>query len=82
MATTKRTPLPEIDEPTVSAFWQRYLASTGEENGVTYTDVSCFGDSVELADELIGPLDLIGSSRNQPAISTSSFVIAANGPLR
>lgn len=34
-------------------FWQRYLASVGEESSEGYTDVACFGDSVELADELI-----------------------------
>ncbi len=48
----ERTPLPEIDRSAAEEFWQRYLASVGEE-GADPTDVACFGDSVELADELI-----------------------------
>ena len=56
------TPLPELDEAEASAFWQRYLAATGAKAGAGYQDLSCFGDSVELADELI-ELVLIGRKR-------------------
>lgn len=49
----RSTPLPEIDESAVAALWQHYLAAVGEEDGAGYTDVTYFGDSVELADELI-----------------------------
>ncbi len=34
-------------------FWNRYLDSTGDPADPHYTDVTCFGDSVELADELL-----------------------------
>lgn len=53
MTNPERTPLPEIDRSAVSAFWQRYLATVGEGNAAGFTDVGPFGDSVELADELI-----------------------------
>lgn len=53
MATHKRTPLPEVDRSAAAEFWQRYLADVGEENSEGPADVACFGDSVELADELI-----------------------------
>jgi uncharacterized protein YhfF len=49
----ERTALPEADRSAAAAFWQRYLAAVGEESGADFTDVACFGDSVELADELI-----------------------------
>ncbi len=47
------TPLPELDRDAADAFWRRYLAATGAAAAAGYTDLSCFGDSVELADELI-----------------------------
>lgn len=53
MTTPERTPLPEIDSSAAAEFWQRYLASVGEDNPEGPADVGCFGDSVELADELI-----------------------------
>ena len=53
VTTSERTPLPELDRSAAAAFWQRYLASVGEEDLEGPADVACFGDSVELADELI-----------------------------
>lgn len=53
VTTPERTPLPEVDRFAAAAFWQRYLASFPEENSEGPTDVGRFGDSVELADELI-----------------------------
>lgn len=35
------TPLPEVNRP-AAEFWQRYLASVGEESSEGYTDVACF----------------------------------------
>jgi uncharacterized protein YhfF len=52
-ATPERAPLPEVDRHAAAEFWQRFLASVGEENSEGLADVACFGDSVELADELI-----------------------------
>ncbi len=54
--------MPPLDEEAANAFWDRYLAATGAERGDGYSDLSCFGDSVELANELID-LVLIGQKR-------------------
>ena len=53
VTTPERTALPEVDRTAAAEFWQRFLASVGEEKSEGPTDVACFGDSVELADELI-----------------------------
>lgn len=42
-----------MDRSAAAAFWQRYLASVGKEQSEGPTDVACFGDNVELADELL-----------------------------
>lgn len=60
--TATGTPLPMLDRDAADAFWRRYLAISGAEHGEGYMDLSCFGDSVELADELI-ELVLIGQKR-------------------
>jgi uncharacterized protein YhfF len=71
VAIPERTPLPEIDRSAAAAFWQRYLATVGEEIGAGYTDVACFGDSVELADELI---DLVlGGQKRATAGSLAEY---------
>lgn len=49
---TAEMPQPDMDAAVL--FWERYLAETGESG--TFTEASCFGDSVEMADEL---LDLV-----------------------
>ncbi|MDH3678660.1 MAG: ASCH domain-containing protein [Acidimicrobiia bacterium] len=48
------TALPELDRAQADAFWARYCASTDRDpRRSIYTAFDCFGDSVELADELI-----------------------------
>lgn len=46
--------LPQPDMGAAALFWERYLAHAGE--GGLYSDVACFGDSAEMADQL---LDLV-----------------------
>ena len=53
MSYQQRTPLPDLDREAADVFWQRFIASTGDDPGAGYTDISTFGDSVELADELL-----------------------------
>lgn len=53
MTSPERTSLQEIDGSAAAEFWQRFLASVGEEKSEGPSDVACFGDRVELADELI-----------------------------
>ena len=55
MSTPDGSPLPEIDAAAVEAFWERFLASLGAEAELIprFTYVGPFGDTVELADELV-----------------------------
>ncbi|MGI9658234.1 MAG: ASCH domain-containing protein, partial [Gaiellaceae bacterium] len=53
MGPAARTPLPPLDRIGAAAFWERYLSKTGDPSEPTCADVACFGDSVELADELL-----------------------------
>lgn len=53
-------PLPEPDRKLAKAFWERYLLASGEQ--ATCSDIACFGDSPEMADELI-ELVLAGTKR-------------------
>ena len=62
MSTAERTPLPEIDRAAASRFWNRFLDASNEESPVGPTDIACFGDSVELANELIA-LGLTGQKQ-------------------
>ncbi len=48
-----RTPLPAPDRGAVEAFWERFLAAGGGPADTPVPGVSPFGDTVELADELI-----------------------------
>ncbi len=57
-----RTPLGEADPAQLTAFWQRFLAATGRDPATPRPDAWPFGDSVELADELIA-LVLAGTKR-------------------
>lgn len=50
---SNRTPLPPIDRDAVASFWARFTASFEGDDVGSHTDVTCFGDSVELADELL-----------------------------
>lgn len=62
MSDVSTTDLPEPDAQAASAMWLRYLAASGDVAGPGYTDLTCFGDSVEVADELLG-LMLFGPKR-------------------
>ena len=53
MSDQQRTPLPELDRDAADALWHDYLTSVGEDPSATFTDLSTFGDSVELANELL-----------------------------
>ncbi|MEM9564759.1 MAG: ASCH domain-containing protein [Actinomycetota bacterium] len=58
----QRTPLGDADPAELAAFWQRFLAATGRHGATPRPDAWPFGDSVELADELIA-LVLAGTKR-------------------
>jgi uncharacterized protein YhfF len=47
------TPLTPPDETAAEAFWVRYLASIGEPPDARWSDLYQFGDSAELAEELL-----------------------------
>lgn len=70
-----RTPLPPLDTGAAEAFWERYLTATDAAADDAYTDLACFGDSVELANELID-LVLIGQKR---ATASSAYEIEHEG---
>ncbi|MGF1661938.1 MAG: ASCH domain-containing protein [Kineosporiaceae bacterium] len=48
------TPLPPPDEGAAEEFWARYLAAAGGPPSGRWQDLVQFGDSVELAEELVG----------------------------
>lgn len=48
------TALPEVDTDAVAAYWQRCLEHGSVTTDERYADADCFGDSSELADELLG----------------------------
>lgn len=57
------TPIPPIDPAAVAAFWDRCTAAGAVPEGTSTPEVvEAFGDSAELADELIG-LVLVGTKR-------------------
>jgi uncharacterized protein YhfF len=56
------TPLGTADPARVTAFWQRFTASEGIDPAPEQPVAGCFGDTVELADELI-ELVLEGTKR-------------------
>jgi uncharacterized protein YhfF len=49
----RTTPLGEPDPAEIAGFWARYLETSGGDPSVPAPASWCFGDSVELADELI-----------------------------
>ncbi|MEZ5375674.1 MAG: ASCH domain-containing protein [Acidimicrobiales bacterium] len=54
--------LPEPNADEVDAFWDRYLAAAGLPDDTPFDDVGSFGDTVEMADELL-ELVLTGTKR-------------------
>ena len=47
------TPLPELDAAVIASFWDRVLAAGAVPPGTPVPEAEPFGDSVELADELL-----------------------------
>ncbi len=56
------TPLGEIDPAEIERFWSRFLAATGRDVDTPQPGAWPFGDSVELADQLLA-LVLAGTKR-------------------
>lgn len=91
--TETRTPLGQVDDEEVAAFWQRFLAANGREPTVPQPPAWPFGDSVELADKLIG-LVLEGTKRatagsvaeyeaeGEPLPQLGDIEIATDGMMR
>lgn len=73
------TPLGEADEPAVAAFWDRYLATEDPaEQARPRPEAWAFGDSVELADELI---ELVLDGTKAATAGAMADYEAANDPL-
>lgn len=84
-----RTPLPEIDHAATAAFWSRAGSACGLSGSVP--PVHAFGDSVELADELIhlvlhGPkratASLVLEYVDEPVPAVGDLWIATDGARR
>jgi uncharacterized protein YhfF len=90
------TALPEIDTEQVAAFWARFLAATQLSAGTPLpATVEPFGDSVELADELLelilhGPKRATAASLDElhlceasvPEVGTMSIATDGSGRAR
>lgn len=50
----EHTPLGSVDPVEVGRFWSRFLEATGRPADMPVPEAWAFGDSVELADELLG----------------------------
>jgi ASCH domain len=87
------TPVGEADPLAVAAFWERALDALGLDPAMPAPAASCFGDMVELADELIG-LVLAGTKRatasslehletdGEPVPQVGGLWIATDGAMR
>lgn len=87
------TPFGEPDATAIADFWQRFLATTGRPLDTHQPDAWPFGDSVELANELLA-LVLDGTKRatagsvaeyeaeGEPLPGVGDLVIALDGDLR
>ena len=62
-----RTPLGQIESEPVAAFWRRFLADTGRDLAITQPEAWAFGDSVEVANELLA---LVLSGRKRATASS------------
>ena len=72
------SPLGETDPDDVAAFWARFLAATEESPDEPVAATWCFGDSVELADEL---LELVVSGPKRATASAVADYEADGEPL-
>ncbi len=89
----ERTPFGEAKPAEVDAFWQRFLAATGRADDTPQPEAWPFGDSVELADELLA-LVLDGTKRatagavaeheaeSDPLPEVGDLEIAMDGAMR
>ena len=78
MSAPEGSALPDFDDAAVEGLWQRFIETTDAGATPRFTDVTCFGDSVELADELI---DLV---LHGPKRATAAAVVeyrAAGDPI-
>jgi uncharacterized protein YhfF len=87
------TPVGQPDPAEVDGFWQRYLAAHGPDPVPPRPVAGCFGDTVELADELIA-LVLDGTkratagavaeyeARGEPVPRVGDLWIATDGQMR
>jgi uncharacterized protein YhfF len=88
------TPLPSVDRASAAAFWQRAIAAGAVPAGTPLpTLIEAFGDSVELADELIalvvdGPKRATAGSYDEylaegsPVPTVGTWSIALDGSSR
>jgi uncharacterized protein YhfF len=87
------TPVGDVDPLAVRAFWERALNAVGLDPATPAPAASCFGDTVELADELID-LVLAGTKRatassvehlevdGEPVPEVGGLWIATDGSMR
>jgi uncharacterized protein YhfF len=87
------TPVRDVDPLAVAAFWERALDAVGLDPATPAPAASCFGDMVELADELID-LVLAGTKRatassvehleadGEPVPQVGGLWIATDGSMR
>ena len=87
------TPLGKPDSQALAAFWQRFVEASAEPIDVSRPEAFCFGDTVELADELIeliinGPKRATAGSLAQYEVEgeavavVGDFAIAMDGAMR
>lgn len=87
------TPLGDVDPGRIAAFWQRFVATAEIDPTTPVPSAWAFGDTVELADELIG-LVLFGPKRatagavaeyeadGDPIPEVGDFSIVTDGAMR
>jgi len=75
---TEHTELPAVDAEAVGQFWADAIASGAVAADVRFVDADCFGDSVELADELV---ELILHGPKRATAACVAEYEAARAPL-
>lgn len=89
----EQTPFGELEPTEIDEFWKRFLAATGRDNHTPQPEAWPFGDSVELADQLLA-LVLQGTKRatagavadyeaeGEAIPKVGDFEIATDGTMR
>ena len=72
------TPVGDVDPLAVAAFWERSLDAAGLDPTTPLPPASCFGDTVELADELI---DLVLTGAKRATASSVGHLDADGEPV-